>query len=346
MSPTASIRSLAIQMPSRHVRNDQEPYASIPDIPSNWWRFWGIKARYLIDREQGETAETLALQAAEKALSQAQLRPQDIDLILCNSTCFAGWSTERTKALPRFAQQLKQRLNCTRALAIDVEQECITFLISLQIATHYIAAGKARHVLVCASEYISGVLDFSDLSSTTFGDGAAVAVVSAGLADTTAGRLLASAYASNADFYDLATVQWRYPVNGPQRSAQFWSYFTLDKNAPVEMQKFIPEGVPAVVRQALAKAELHPDDIDFYVFHQPSKILVSLWAHNLGVDEDRFLLTLGEYGCMVSVSMPVTLYEALRQGLIRPGHRVVIAGAATGWGFGAQVWEVGPIHWN
>ncbi|MFD2786730.1 3-oxoacyl-ACP synthase III family protein [Hymenobacter rubripertinctus] len=344
MLPNAAIRSLAIQMPSRHVRNDEEPYASIPDIPHNWWRFWGIKARYLIDREQGETAETLAVQAAEKALAQARLRPQDIDLILCNSTCFAGWSTERSKALPRFAQQLKIRLGCVGALAIDVEQECITFLISLQMATHYIASGQARHVLVCASEYISGVLDFSDLSSTTFGDGAAVAVVSADSAS--AGKLLASSYASNADFYDLATVKWRYPVNGPPQPEQFWSYFTLDRNAPAEMQKFVPEGVPAVVRKALAKAELTPDDIDFYVFHQPSKILVSLWANNLGVDEDRFLLTLGEYGCMVSVSMPVTLYEALRQGLIKPGNRVVIAGAATGWGFGAQVWEVGPIQWN
>lgn len=338
----ASIKSLAIKMPKNHIKNEDSPYCDIPNIPKNWWRFWGIKARYIIDREGGETAEELAEMACRKALEKANISADEIDLILCNSTCFAGWGRNRNKALPRFANELKKLLGCPNALCLDIEQECITFLISLQIASNYIATGNYKKVLVCSSEFISGVLDFSDLSSTTFGDGAAAAIITN---DANNGKLLSSSYGSNADFYSLATVQWRYPANKVNPSASdYWSYFTLDTNAPAEMQKFIPTAVPEMVNNALKKIGLQTSDINFYIFHQPSKILVSLWANNLGIDEDKYLLTLEDYGCMVSVSMPVTLYEAYSRKLIKPGDKIVIAGAATGWGFGAQIWEIGNIN--
>jgi len=343
MTFNSTIQSLAVKMPSTHYPNTVPPYSEIPNIPKNWWRFWGIKGRYLIDRAKGETAEKLAVEACSEAISLAGINPTQIDAILCNSTCLSGWSEQESKAFPRFANQIKQRLGCTNALAIDVEQECITFLVSLQIAHNYIKAGIYKNILVCSAEYISGVLDFSDLSSTTFGDGTAAAIVSATSQES---DLLSSSYLSNADFYDLALLKWKNPENksAAELTAQdYWSYFTLKKDAPEEMQKFVPTGVPHVINQALEKASVNSSDIDYYVFHQPSKILVNLWANALGVDDDKFMLTLEHYGCMVSVSMPVTLFEAVKQGKIKAGNTIVIGGAATGWGFGAQVWKLGDI---
>ena len=345
MSVSVSIESLAISMPKKHYTNDMPPYSEISNIPKTWWRFWGIKGRHLIDKSI-ESAESLAIEACSKALKNANTSAEDIDLILVNSTCLCGWSDEHLKAFPRFSDKLKKELNCPNALAIDVEQECITFLISLQIAANYISTGVYKKVLVCSSEYISGVLDFSDLSSTTFGDGAAAAVVTN---NTSNGELLSSAFKSNADFYDIAVVKWQYPENKAvkeRKPEDYWSYFTLNKDAPEEMQKFVPVGVPTTVKEALDKVKLTPQDIDFYVFHQPSKILVNLWANGLDIDEDKFMLTLEHYGCMVSVSMPVTFYESIRQNKIKEGDTIVIGGAATGWGFGAQVWKVGKININ
>ena len=332
-------------MPSRHVSNDQPPYCDIPNLPSNWWRFWGIEKRYLLDRDKGETALENAVEASNKAIEISGLNPEDIDVILCNSTCFVGWSDDYLKAFPRFSHQLKSRINCEKALGIDVEQECITFLISLQIAEHYISSGLAKNILICSSEYISNVLDFTDLSSTTFGDGTVAAVVSYDKNQKATG-LLSSSYGSNADFYDIAMVKWGTPVNADPNSSKaalkerYWSYFTLDKNAPMDMQKFVPQVVPSAIREALKKSNLSTEEIDYYVFHQPSKILVDLWANNIGIDYDKYLLTLKDYGCMVSVSMPITLYESIKLGKINPGDNIVIAGAATGWGYGAQVWKI------
>jgi 3-oxoacyl-[acyl-carrier-protein] synthase-3 len=341
-----AISSLSISMPKKHYSNDEPPYSEISNIPTNWWRFWGIKGRYLLDREEGETALQHAIKASKESIRKAKINLEDVDLVLCNSTCFAGWSEEKNRVFPRFAHRLKEELGIPNALAIDVEQECITFLISVQIASNYIKTGRYKNVLVCSSEYISSVLDFSDLSCSTFGDGTAAAIISA---DAPTGGLIASSYGSDAEFYDVATVKWKYPQNSSladQKPEDFWSYFSIDKNAPAEMQKFVPQAVPRVINQALEKANLTSEDIDFYIFHQPSKILVDLWANAMRIDDDKFLLTLNHYGCMVSVSMPVTLYEALKQGKIKPGDKVVIAGAATGWGFGAQIWEVGDIQVN
>ncbi len=336
-----SIKSLATAMPKNYVTNDMQPYNSLPDLPPNWWRFWGIKGRYLIDRNAGETAESLANRACSTALKNSQLQPQDIDLIICNSTCFVGWGEDRTRALPRFAHQIAENLGCHNALTMDIEQECITFLIAMQIASNYISTGKYKNILICSAEYISGVLDFSDKSCSTFGDGAAAAILTA---DDNNGKMLASAYGSNADFYEIATVKWQLPENKKNPLPEdYWSYFTLDNNAPAEMQKFVPNAVPTIIKKALWKANLTKEDIDYFVFHQPSKILVNLWANGMDIDEDKFLLTLAHYGCMVSVSMPVTLSESIKQGKIKAGNKIVIAGAATGWGFGAQVWEIGNV---
>jgi 3-oxoacyl-[acyl-carrier-protein] synthase-3 len=336
-----SIKSLSTAMPKNHVTNDVPPYSLLPNLPPNWWRFWGIKGRYLINRDAGETAESLAVRACNSAIKNSGLVPTDIDLIICNSTCFVGWSEDRNNAFPRLADRMSKVLGCTKALTMDIEQECITFLIAMQIASNYISSGKYKNVLVCSAEYISGVLDFSDKSCSTFGDGAAAAILSS---DTDNGKLLSSAYSSNADFYELATVKWQFPENKPNPEPKdYWSYFTLDNNAPAEMQKFVPTGVPTIVRKALEKTNLTISDIDYFVFHQPSKILVNLWANGLDIDEDKFLLTLEHYGCMVSVSMPVTLAESIKQQKIKSGDTIVIAGAATGWGFGAQIWQIGNV---
>lgn len=92
-----SIKSLSTAMPQNHVSNEVPPYSLLPDLPPNWWRFWGIKGRYLINRDAGETAESLAVRACNSAIKNSGLAPEEIDLIICNSTCFVGWGEEGTR---------------------------------------------------------------------------------------------------------------------------------------------------------------------------------------------------------------------------------------------------------
>lgn len=335
------IQSLAIQMPKNSIANDEPPYSEIEIISKTWFRFWGVDSRYIIDRKSGETAIELALKASQQAIRLAGLEANDIDLILCNSTCFDGWSEDKTIIYPRLSQAIKIGLNCKNALVLDIDQECLTFLVGMQIANGYLKKGSAKNVLVCASEYISSILDFTDKSSTIFADGAVAAILNKEDKNT---GLISSAYKTNAEVYDLAVAQWRnpsYPKKSGLSSEDYGLYFTIEEDTQAKMQKFIPVLVPEVIKEALAKISLTTEDVDFYIFHQTSKTMVDIWANAVGIDYDRYILTVKNYGCLASASTPVTLYEALKQGRVKTGDTVVIAGAAIGWGFGAQVWKIG-----
>lgn len=336
-----NIKSLAIKMPKNAIANDEPPYSEIEVISKTWFRFWGVNKRHIIDRKSGETAIDLALEACEKAINLAGIEPNDVDLILCNSTCFDGWSEDKTKVYPRLSQDIKKKLKCTKAIVLDVDQECLTFLVAMQMANGYLKKGGAKNVLVCASEYISSILDFTDKSSTIFADGAVAAILNKG--DDKSG-LISSAFKTNAEVYDLAVAQWRnpsYPKKEGLLPEDYSLYFTIEDDTQAKMQKFIPVLVPEVIIEALDKISLKTEDVDFYIFHQTSKTMVDIWANAVGIDYDKYILTVQDYGCLASASMPVTLYEAIKQGRVKEGDTVVIAGAAIGWGFGAQVWKIG-----
>lgn len=336
-----SIKSLAIKMPKNAIANDEPPYSEIEVISKTWFRFWGVDKRHIIDRKSGETAIDLALEACEKAIDLADISPNEVDLILCNSTCFDGWSEDQTKVYPRLSQDIKKKLKCTKAVVLDVDQECLTFLVAMQMANGYLKHGGFKNVLVCASEYISSILDFTDKSSTIFADGAVAAILNK---SNDKSGLISSAFKTNAEVYDLAVAQWRnpsYPKKEGLLSEDYSLYFTIEDDTQAKMQKFIPVLVPEMIREALGKINLSTEDVDFYIFHQTSKTMVDIWANAVDIDYDKYILTVQDYGCLASASTPVTLYEAIKQGRVKEGDTVVIAGAAIGWGFGAQVWKIG-----
>lgn len=327
-------------MPKNSIANDEPPYSEIEVISKTWFRFWGVDSRYIIDTKSGERAIDLAIEACKDAISLSNLQPDEIDLILCNSTCFDGWSQDETKVYPRLSQDIKLKLGCSNAVVLNVDQECLTFLVSMQIANGYLKNSQFKNILVCASEYISSILDFTDKSSTIFADGAVAAVLGQG---NPSSGLISSAYKTNAEVYDLAVAQWRYPKypkNNEILDEDYGLYFTIEEDTQAKMQKFIPVLVPEMIREALSKINLKTEDVDFFIFHQTSKTMVDIWANAVDIDYDKYILTVQNYGCLASASTPVTLYEAIKQGRVKTGDTVVIAGAAIGWGFGAQVWKI------
>jgi 3-oxoacyl-[acyl-carrier-protein] synthase III len=331
------MRSLACVFPNRSLKNSDPPYTQIPDVPPEWWSFWGIRSRGVFDPAQGERHDQVAERACREALKLAGLDAREVDVISLNSSSLVLETKEGEMLLPRLAGRVKQALGASSALAFDVEQECISFLIQLQNAAAFIRSGRARHVLICSVERITGMLDFTDKSSTIFGDAAAAAVISA----DEAGDLISSAYISRPEHYHIATLRWKYPRRSAGRPEEFKPYFDLIDGADGDMKQFVPVYVPKMVKECLARAGTSSEAVDFFVFHQPSQVLVRLWAHSVGAPPERYCTTLETCGSLGSASIPVTLHRALSQGKIRPGHRVVLTGAATGWGFGAQLW-----NWN
>jgi 3-oxoacyl-(acyl-carrier-protein) synthase III len=335
------IESIAVKLPEKYYTNDMPPYSDIPDIPAHWWRLWGIEGRYLMNREAGETVGSLGLKASEDAITLAGKTANDIDLILATTCCVSGWAEDKNRIYPGLSHELKKKLGCkSSCVTIEVNQACISFMVSLQIASEYIKAGVYKNILICVSESFSSQFDFADASSTLYADGAAAVIVSPG---SNGEGLLSSAYVSDSKYCDLATIQWRYPNKSTEqrKPEDLRSYFTMEENALRKMQTIVPVKVPLMVRKVLDDLQLTVDEIDFFIFHQPSKLLINLWADAIGVSKDKFMITVDKFSCLASVSTPLTLYEALKQDKIH--NKIVFAGAGTGWGFGAQIWNINKI---
>ncbi len=345
-----SIKGVSYSLPDRIIGNDHEVFADIPELPDNWWKFWGIDSRSMV--KEGESELSLAVNACNKAMSAANVSPDDIDLVLSNTTNFFLTTLDDEeieqkngkRLYPRLSTSLKRALNLDNAYAWDVEAACASFLFNLQVAANFIKQGRYRTVLVCSSEQMSAMLDFTSKSATTFGDGAAAAVLTRANPDEA--NLLASSYYSDAQNYQVATGRWRYPENLPiekRRPDNFSVYFTLVDDGQERIARMMPETVPKVSERALKKAGLTTDDIRSFVFHQPSTVLVDTWARRLGIDKERYQTKLSDCGCLVSASVAVTLCETVANHNLSQGDHIVLAGAGAGWSFGAQVWRIHDI---
>ncbi len=345
-----SIAGVAYALPAQLIPNDHAMFDAIPEVNESWWKFWGIETRSMV--EEGGSELSLAVEACSKALAAAQVAPDEVDLVLANTTNFFLTAQEnepmtqkvRRRLYPRLSSSLKRALGLDQAQSWDVEAACASFLFNLQVAANYIKQGRYRTVLVCSSEQMSAMLDFTSKSSTTFGDGAAAAVLTRAALEEA--DLLASYYYSDAQNYPVATGRWRYPENLPveqRRPDQFSVYFTLAGDGQERIARMMPETVPKVTEKALEKAGLTVDQVRSFVFHQPSAVLVETWARRLGLTPERYQTKLSDCGCLVSASIAVTLCETVANHGLQPGDNIVLAGAGAGWSFGAQVWRIGAI---
>lgn len=342
---STTLSALSVMLPSRSYANDDPLFDTLPEMSNRWWKFWGIERRGYFRAEEGENEYVAAAECTRRILSSTGRHPDDIDLVICASSCpimtdGPGELAGRPRLYPRLSAALKRDFGFDNALCWDVQMECASFLLAMGQATALINSGNARSALIICSEYISNMLDFTARSATIFADGCAGALLTANT-DSDA-SMLAMAQSSNADFFEIATGRWRRPER-PTPSDSCRLYFTLLEEGQAKMQAFVPEEVPKVVSQALSRSRLTSEDIDFFVFHQPSPFLVHAWASGVGCDEKQTLLTMKEQGVMVSVSLPFTLFKALKEKRIQAGQNVVLAGAATGWGFAAQVWKMDDV---
>lgn len=338
-----ALKSIAASLPRKVVDKTHDHFSRLQKVPIFWHRLWGIKERRYFQDEAGESETDHALNACDKALKAAGLEGRDIDFLICSasSALLSEAAGLPERMMPRLSTVLGKKFGISQG--IDIQADCLGFLANLQFAVGLIQSGKAEKVLICVSEHASAAADFVDRVSTIPGDGAAAAVVvKSDVADI---GLLGQHFISNPQHYRMAQVHVdKNPgYNSAARKSKFWPIYKLDPYGPAKMSTFVPKGVPAAVKAALKNAGVTAKEIEYFVFHQPSKPIVQKWASALGVRSDRTTMTMERYGVMISASIPVTLATAIEEAKFSGSGLLVLAGAATGWSFGAQVWRVNEL---
>lgn len=318
---TAVIHGTGSYTPSYAMDNND--LAKIVETSDEWIRErTGVIRRHII---QEETTVTMAAEAARLALEDRRTCPEDIDLILV-----ATISSD--VILPCAACYVQKAIGAVNATCFDLGgAACSGFVFGYNTAMAYIASGMYHCALVIGSESLSTLTNWQDRGTCIlFGDGAGAAVLKAAN-----GRMYQTVTHSDGRKGDALTCKSRY-VKGWKSLPEEETYMQMDGQA---VFKFAARRVPEVIREVLDINELTTQDIDYYVLHQANKRIVEAVAKRLGEDMEKFPINLQEYGNTSSASIPILLDEMNRDGRLKKGQRIIIAGFGAGLSWGASVLE-------
>jgi 3-oxoacyl-[acyl-carrier-protein] synthase-3 len=305
------------------------------DTSDEWIRSrTGIRERRVAAAD--ETTASMAAVAGLRAIHTAGIDPDEIDLILVATLTPDYW-------MPSTAALVKEAIGNTRAAAMDVSAACSGFVYAFATAQAYIASGLAKHVLVIGAELLTRFLDYTDRSTCIlFGDGAGAVVVSA--SDEPGGAL---------GFEMTTEPQGAYmiwlPAGGAKAPpsaetiARGEHYIRMEGN---QTYRFATKTMATTALTAIRKAGLEPDDIKLFIPHQANIRIVEAVAKGLNLPMDRMYVNLDRYGNTSAASVPIALAEAVNEGRLKVGDRVVLVAFGAGFTSGAVAieWTADPAR--
>ena len=324
MKTYAAIRGWGMYLPERVVTNAE--LATFVDTSDEWVRSrTGIAQRHFLADD--ETCATLATQAGRRALAQADLRADELDLIIV-ATCTPDY------LLPSTACLVQEALGASKAAAFDLGAVCSGFMYALVTGSQFIETGNYRNVLVIGAEALSRFLNFKDRTTCVlFGDGAGAVVLRA--SDTPAGVLsfVLNAQGSGADLI-------RVPAGGSAKPGGAGvlteSDYYIHMNGG-EVYQFAVRTMSEDAAEAVRRAGLTRDDIALVVPHQANTRIIDAVAKRLDFPMERIFVNVDRMGNTSAASIPIALCEVANSGRLKPGDNLVFVGFGSGLTSGATV---------
>lgn len=284
----------------------------------------GIKERRIADEDTASS--DIAYEAAEKALKAASVNPSDLDVII------VGTITPDF-LFPSTGCVLQSLLGAKNAYAFDLMAGCSGFLYTLHVAEGIIKSGGAEKILAIGVDTLSKVTDFEDRSTCIlFGDGAGAAVLTA----SDEPGILSSILNSDGNHWDLLYVPAggsRTPIDEKVLKSRE-QYIKMEGN---DVFKVAVKSMESATADAIAKANVSPEDIDLFVPHQANNRILEAVRKRLNFPEEKVFANLDKYGNTSGASIPLALDEAVRQGRVKEGNLVLFAAFGAGFTWGASV---------
>ena len=320
------IIGLGRYLPARIVPSSE--LEKICSLPAGWVeRHNGVRERRWVT---DETSSYMAAQAAREALDEARLKPSDLSLIL-------NASGTGEQAIPDTGALIQRQLGLGKSgiPAMTVHNTCLSFVAAMDVAANFLSAGRYKHILIASADVAScGINPKEPESASLVGDAAAAVVVTrSGAGDRS---MVHNAHLKTyGDGAYLTAIMGGGSARHPGKP-----------NHNPDDDLFHMDG-PAVLRMVRGIAadyldELYPNlskglgDIDVVVPHQASKVGLMMLSR-FGWPQERIMSTLETLGNCVAASIPSTLYQAVRDGKIQRGHKVLMVGTGAGLSIGGLV---------
>jgi len=309
----------------------------------------GIKERRYADRF-GETTTTMATTAARVAITDAGITKEDIDFIV-----FATLSPDYY--FPGCGVLLQRDLGLTGRGALDIRNQCSGFIYALSVADQFIRTGTYKNILVVGAEKQSFVLDFSTRSRTIsvmFGDGAG-AVILQPSANDNEGIMSVHLHSDGNGAETLALYNpgthcnhWvQTPVADYDEQDWFGNQYLNHKmidNVQVfpkmdggTVMKRAINYLPEVIKEGLSANNLNIDDLNMLILNQSNARIAEFVQQKLGLTDDEIYINIQRYGNTTAASIPIAMFEAVKDGKLKRGDLLCLASYGSGFTWASAV---------
>jgi 3-oxoacyl-[acyl-carrier-protein] synthase-3 len=323
----AKIVSTGLYVPDKILFNHE--LEKIVDTSDDWIiERTGIKERRIAAPEQA--ASDLALEASRAALSDAGVKPRNIDLIIVATVT-------PDMPFPSTACILQEKLGAKNAAAFDINAVCSGFVYGLSVADAYIRSGLARRILLVGTEVMSKFTDWEDRTTCVlFGDGAGAVLIE----PTEEERgILSTDIHSDGKLQNLIVLPGGGSVEPPsEKTIEKKRHFIKMKGN--ETFKVAVKTLEKLVVDTLKKNKLKTSQLSLLIPHQANIRIINATAKRLGLPMERVFTNLEKYGNTSAASVPMALDEAVRTRLVRKGDYIMLEAFG-----GGLTWASALIKW-
>lgn len=301
---------------------------SIVDTNDEWiTRRTGIKERHVSADDEYTT--DMATVAAKRAIEDAGMQPEDIELIILATVTPDYFS-------PSCACVVQNNIGAVNAAALDYNTACSSFVTGVVMADQFIKTGFYKNILVICADALTKAVDYKDRATCVlFGDAAGAAVLTAD--DEHPGVLAAEIGADGTGCKAITSLAFR---NDPEevekrisgRKETIWM-------AGQAVMKFAVKAMADSTARVLEKAGMTYDDVKLVIPHQANYRIVESAVKRMGISHDKVFMHLEKYGNTSASCIPVALAEAVEEGLIERGDKIVLVGFGGGLTWGSVLLE-------
>jgi 3-oxoacyl-[acyl-carrier-protein] synthase-3 len=319
------IKGFGYSVPETVITN--QDLTKLYDTSDEWiYTRTGIKERRVVSGEQ--TAADLGYEAAQRALKNAGVKPEELDLIIAASSA-------PPDLYPAIACDIQARLGITTNIpAFDITAACSGLIYGMQIARGFIGSGIYKKILIVATDNNSRLVDWEDRgTSILFGDGAGAMVVTEaqdGNDDILAINIQADG--SIGEFIKYTLPGKTCPLVEPNEQKPSFIYMNGK-----EVYKFVVKVLPDYIDAILQNSGMDAADVDYLIPHQANQRIIEAVQNRLGYSDDKVISNIAYYGNTSAASIPIALAQGVEKGTVKLGSTAILCGFGAGMTWGAAI---------
>ena len=323
----AKITGISSYVPEDVITNDD--LSKMVDTNDEWITTRvGIKSRHILKGEK-QGSSVLGIKAVEKLLAQTGTKPEEVELLVCATS-------NPDYRFPSTASIIIHQTGLSNCYGYDVEAACAGFLVCLQMAKAFVAAGIYKKVIVCATEQMTSMIDYTDRATCPlFGDGAGCVLVEP--TDEPGIGVIDMVGHVNGEGLENLVMK----AGGSVKPASHETVEAREHYVYQEGRQVYRHAVVDMVessKEILERNNLTMDDIDYFVPHQANLRIIEAVGSRLGVRDDQVLINIQNHGNTSAASVPICLDDF--KGKFKKGDKILLTafGAGFTWGAMLLVW--------